>query len=110
MDLNRRMSQLEVQFYPVPGNSEVDIYVDSYNYIVEKLPSMDLLMYPELAEALPGSSKYFFKIPITDMEKIKFLGNFPRNSEMVYYPLSLNEIGLSREFKKEIQNSMIYSK
>ncbi|OMJ20412.1 hypothetical protein AYI69_g6215, partial [Smittium culicis] len=69
----------------IRGISQLD------NYIVEKSPTRDLFMYPELAESLPGISQDFFKSPITDLERRKFLGSCSRNSEM----------GLSSEFKKE---------
>ncbi|OMJ27620.1 hypothetical protein AYI69_g2937, partial [Smittium culicis] len=101
MELIRRISQLEAQRNPVSDHAEADIDVDSDNYIVEKSPSRDLLMYPELAESLPGISQDFFKSPITDLERRKFLGSCPRNSEMVCDPPPLNEMGLSSEFKKE---------
>ncbi|OMJ11180.1 hypothetical protein AYI69_g9934 [Smittium culicis] len=101
MELIRRISQLEAQRNPVSDHTEADIDVDSDNYIVEKSPSRDLLMYTELAESLPEISQDFFKSPITDLERRKFLGICPRNSEMVYDPSSLNEMDLSSEFKKE---------
>ncbi|OMJ11043.1 hypothetical protein AYI69_g10007, partial [Smittium culicis] len=101
MELIRRISQLEAQRNPVSDHTEAEIYVDSDNYIVEKSPSRDLLLYPELAESLPGISQDLFKSPNTDLERIKFLGICPRNSEMVYDPSSLNEMDLSSGFKKE---------
>ncbi|OMJ21594.1 hypothetical protein AYI70_g3389 [Smittium culicis] len=73
MELISRISQLEAQRNPVSDHTKSDIDVDSDNYIVEKSPSRDLLMYPELAESLPGISQDFFKSPITDLERRKFL-------------------------------------
>ncbi|OMJ11058.1 hypothetical protein AYI70_g9942 [Smittium culicis] len=82
MELIRRISQLEAQRNPVSDLNEADIDVDSDIYNVKKLPSRDLLMYPELPESLPELSQDFFKSPITDLERRKFLESCPRNSEM----------------------------
>ncbi|OMJ13875.1 hypothetical protein AYI70_g8244, partial [Smittium culicis] len=105
MELLRRIAHLEAQNTPMPENSEdsidVDVDGDGDNYIVDKPPPRDLQLYPELTNALPGISQDFFKSPITDSERRKFLECCPRNTGMVYDPPSLNEMGLSSEFKKE---------
>ncbi|OMJ27949.1 hypothetical protein AYI69_g2593, partial [Smittium culicis] len=107
MEILRRIAHLEAQNTPMPENSEdsvdvdVDVDVDGDNYIVDKLPLRDLQLYPELTNALPGISQDFFKSPITDSERKKFFGCCPRNTGMIYDPPSLNEMGLSSEFKKE---------
>ncbi|OMJ18834.1 hypothetical protein AYI69_g6860 [Smittium culicis] len=62
---------------------------------------IDLQFYQGLSKALPGISQDFLRLPITDSERIKFLGCCPRNTGMVYDPPSLNGMGLSSEFKKE---------
>ncbi|OMJ12764.1 hypothetical protein AYI70_g8919, partial [Smittium culicis] len=86
MELIRRISKLEAQRNPVSDHTEADIDVDNDICIVKNLPLRDLLMYPELPESLPELSQNFFKSPITDLERRKFLESCPRNSEMVYDP------------------------
>ncbi|OMJ23689.1 Repetitive proline-rich cell wall protein [Smittium culicis] len=101
MEILRRISHLEAQRNPIPEYSDASIDVDSDNYIVDKPPPRDLQLYLVLSNALPVISQDFFKSPITGSERRKFLGCCPRNTGMVYGPPSLNEMGISGEFKKE---------
>ncbi|PVU90989.1 hypothetical protein BB561_004615 [Smittium simulii] len=98
-----RLTQLELQNSSNSRSESNDIVaedIDHDNYVVERPPAKDLILYQELSSAIPSITNDFFRSPITDMERRRFLGTCPRNEGMVYDPPILNEIGLSADFKK----------
>ncbi|OMJ28523.1 hypothetical protein AYI69_g2005 [Smittium culicis] len=70
-------------------------------YIVDRAPPRDLLAYPELLDSIPSSKNDFFRSPLTDAARRKFIGLCPKNESIVYEPPSLNEFGISSEAKKD---------
>ncbi|OMJ11710.1 hypothetical protein AYI69_g9728 [Smittium culicis] len=78
-------------------------------YIVDRAPPRDLLAYPQLLDSIPSIKNDFFRSPLTDAARRKFIGLCPKNESMVYEPPSLNEFGLSHEAKKDFQSSSIFT-
>ncbi|PVU86297.1 hypothetical protein BB559_006565 [Furculomyces boomerangus] len=74
---------------------------NSDNFVVERTPPRDLLVYSEILDAIPSLSTNFFKSPLYDATRRKFIGMCPRNEGMSYKPSVFNEFGLSSEAKKD---------
>ncbi|PVU89760.1 hypothetical protein BB561_005169 [Smittium simulii] len=63
-------------------------------YITTRMPITNLLVYPELTEALP-SIKFFFKLPLTEIERNTAIHYCPKTRSINYNLLPLNNTEIS---------------
>jgi len=69
-------------------------------YITERSPDTEFHPYPEFAQALPSYTKDFFRNPLPEVERRRFLAECPRNVERDYTPPAINSITVSQGTKR----------
>jgi len=68
--------------------------------ITDRLPDQEFHPYPRFIEALPGFRKDFFRNPLPEVERRRFLAECPRNVDREYTPPVLNSINVGQVTKR----------
>ncbi|CDH49986.1 predicted protein [Lichtheimia corymbifera JMRC:FSU:9682] len=91
-------SQQQQQHQQQPGSNADESMEESINdpFISTRSPETDLHLYPEFKAALPGVDQDFFRRPLPEAERRRFLADCPRNLAREYLPPVLNDIPVSR--------------
>ncbi|OMJ25412.1 hypothetical protein AYI69_g4308 [Smittium culicis] len=71
-------------------------------YFTTIIPLTDLVVYPELIEALTSSEEDFIRTPLTEYERKEAIHSCPQSSSMIYLPPPLND-SVSAAVKKQTQ-------
>ncbi|OAD78744.1 hypothetical protein PHYBLDRAFT_163835 [Phycomyces blakesleeanus NRRL 1555(-)] len=70
------------------------------DHIVERPIASDLTPFPELIKAIPGMERDFFRQPLDEASRRRFLLNCPRNVLRQYQALVLNYSGVGTHTKR----------
>lgn len=68
--------------------------------VVEQTPDLEFTPYPDFIEDLPGMAKDFFRNPLPEQERRRYLAQCPRNMEREYSPPVLNHVQVSQATKR----------
>ncbi|PVU91781.1 hypothetical protein BB561_004212 [Smittium simulii] len=83
-DLTEKVNQLLLEREP-PAEQEDE-------HVIPRVQAADLMIYPELREAIPSMEDAFFRSPFTEEEKKEIIYSCPRTSGMNYSPPPINEV------------------
>lgn len=90
------------------STSEQETTNEVHSAITERLPNTEFHPYPEFKEHLTGFRKDFFRSPLPEVERRKFLAGCPRNVEREYNPPTLNTVNMAsnnRRFDSQLSDS-----
>ncbi|KAG0178045.1 hypothetical protein DFQ28_003997, partial [Apophysomyces sp. BC1034] len=96
--LLERITALESQ--PRAGPSNPSPSTNDDPFISERAPDTKFNRYPEFQQALPSLAKDFFKNPLPEIDRKRFLANCARNVAREYLPPVLNNINISQAAKR----------
>lgn len=104
IELLERVRALETSSVsPAPATPHVpDMEMDALNNgaVVERTPDLEFTPYPDFIEALPGMARDFFRNPLPERERRRYLAQCPRNMEREYSPPVLNQVHVSQSTKR----------
>lgn len=95
LQLENDVQELRQQPDPMPmeTGSPTTVEPNNSNSHVEIRPqASDLHPYPALRQALPALADDFFRSPLDDIDRRRFLLHLPRNVDMVYEAPLLNDV------------------
>jgi hypothetical protein len=81
-NMAERMAQLEERLQ----QTSMDPSPPQDQFVVERFPETELSTYPEFHQAMPGFQQEFFRSLLPEVERRRFLADFPRNVNRDYTP------------------------
>ena len=99
--LLQRLEALEQRSTPEPidlDTSPEDNVDDPF--VLPRSPDLDFTPYEAFREALPSMTKDFFRNPLPETDRKRYLSQCPRNVERNYQPPVLNQISVSNAAKR----------
>ena len=97
----QRLEALEQRSTPEPidlDTSPEDNVDDPF--VLPRSPDLDFTPYEAFREALPSMAKDFFRNPLPETDRKRYLSQCPRNLERNYQPPVLNQISVSNAAKR----------
>jgi hypothetical protein len=70
------------------------------SFITERAPDTEFTPYPEFSQALPSFEKDFFRNPLPEVERRRFLSECPRNVGREYTPPPINSVNTNQTAKR----------
>lgn len=94
----QRISSLESR---LADESPMDTASETHDaFIHERTPYTEFTPYPEFVHALPSFKKDFFRKPLPEVERRRFLSDSPRNLDREYTPPLINSINTNQSTKR----------
>jgi hypothetical protein len=84
-----------------PATEPIDVdSTDEDPAVVPRSPDLDFHPYDDFRKALPSMDKDFFRNPLSEADRRRYLSQCPRNMERNYQPPVLNQVSISNSAKR----------